>query len=119
MTKKTSTAPATEHVELKNVITPDGVKNVTVELVPFNYRNNEHTEFAFALADMMGRMPSPFSSINDAAKRFVELFMVHKEEDANNPNSDYSLVINDLRASRTLYNNATHQKQLFDFFENA
>lgn len=119
MTKTKEKALATTSVDLRNVIMADGTKDIRVELVPFNCRNNEHVEFAFAVADMMGRMPSPFATVNDAAKRFVELFMVHKAEDANDPTSDYALVYDDLRACRTLYNNATHQKQLFDFFENA
>ena len=111
------TKTVTNKVELQNVLCAEGTRNITVEVVPFNRRNNDHVEFAFAVADMVGRMPSPFATMSDAAKRYVELFMVHKEEDANNADSDFSCVYNDLRACRILYNTPEFQKQLADFFE--
>lgn len=109
-----------EKVVLKNVVMNDGtLKDIEIELVPFSYRNDSHVDFAFAYADMLGRIPSPFSSVSDAAVRAVELFMVHKEEEAKDPNSLYSAVHKDKRAARTVLGTASLQKALGDFFENA
>lgn len=108
-----------EKVELKNVITDEGMKNLTVELVPFNYRNDDHVRFAYNIGDMYQRLPSAFRDLSDAAHRFVELFVVHTEEDAQNVNSVYSIVQNDTRACRTLLNNVKFQKDITDFFVNA
>lgn len=109
-----------EKIELKNVLTEDGSqKNITVEVVPFDRRKDEHVEFAFAYSDMLSRMPSVFSTMTDAAVRAVELFMVHKEADEKTPTSDFYLVHADKRAARTLLNNSSLTKELFDFFENA
>lgn len=109
----------TRKITLKNVKTEIGSKDITVEVVPFNERNDSHVEFAFGVSDMMGRLPSPYSNVNDAARAYVELFMVHKEEELNNPVSNVSLVRADLRASRTLFHDPGFQKELRDFFENA
>lgn len=109
-----------EKMTLKNVLCEDGTqKNVTVEIVPFNRRNDEHVDFAFAYSDMLGGLPSPFKSMSDVAVRAVELFMVHKEDDAFNTSSDYFIVRKDKRAARTLFGNPILQKAVFDFFENA
>lgn len=109
-----------EKIELKNVLTEDGSqKNITVEVVPFDRRKDEHVEFAFAYSDMLSRMPSPFTTVTDAAVRAVELFMVHKEADTKTPTSDFYLVHADKRAARTLLNASSLTKELFDFFENA
>lgn len=108
-----------EKVLLKNVNTPAGDKDITVEIVPFSKRNDDHVDFAYAVSDMFNRFPSEFRNISDAARRCVELFVVHTEEQSNDPNSDFSLVYNDTRAARTLYNTASLQKQLSDFFVNA
>lgn len=108
-----------EKVTLKNVMCEDGEKDITVEIVPFNRRNDDHVDFAFAVSDMFNRLPSEFRNVSEVAKRFVEVFMVHTEEQANDPKSDFSLVYNDTRAARTLYNTPSVQKQLSDFFVNA
>lgn len=105
-----------EKITLKKVLTADGEKDITVEVVPFNRRNDDHVDFALAAADMYGRMPSEFRNVTDAAIRCVELFMVHKEADAANPESDYALVHADKRAARTLFNHPAIQKGLSDFF---
>lgn len=109
----------TRKITLKNVKTETGYKDITVEVVPFNDRNDAHVEFAFGVTDMTGRLPSPYANINEAARAYVELFVVHKEEELRNPLSDVSLVRADLRAARTLFNNPGFQKELRDFFENA
>lgn len=108
-----------EKLELRNVLTSNGDANIVVELVPFNRRNDDHVDFALAYADMLGRMPSEFRNMSDAAVRAVELFVVHKEEDANNAESDFSYVRADKRAARTVLNSMALQKALADFFENA
>jgi hypothetical protein len=109
-----------EKVTLKNVLCEDGSsKNITVEIVPFSRRNDDHVDFAFGYSDMLGQAPSPFRSLSDVAVRAVELFMVHKEDDAMDVNSDYYLVRKDKRAARTLLNTPSLQKSIFDFFENA
>ncbi len=105
-----------EKVELKKVLTADGEKDITVEIVKFNRRNDDHVDFALALADMYGGLPSPFKTLTDAAVRSVELFVAHKEEEAKDPASDFSLVHNDKRAARILFNTDSLQKDLNDFF---
>lgn len=105
-------------LELRNVLTPDGDKNIIVELVPFDRRNDDHVEFAFNYADMASGAPSPFKTENDAARRFVELFVVHKEADLLNEKSDVSCVRHDLRAARTALHDVDMQKALRDFFMN-
>lgn len=106
-------------MELKNVLTPDGERNITVQIVPFNRRNDAHVEFAFAYGDMCGRAPSEFRNMSDAAKRFAELFIVHKADDLKDANSDISCVLHDVRACRTAFLNPDVQKQLNDFFDYA
>mgnify|MGYP006867374078 CR=1 FL=1 len=109
-----------KQVEVKNVLTPTGEeRNFTVEIVPFNRRNDDHVRFAFAYLDMLNKLPSELSSVSDAAQRFVELFVAHKAEDISNPDSVYSCIVKDIRAARTLFNDRELQKSLFDFFENA
>lgn len=108
-----------EKVELRNVLTPSGERNITVEIVPFNRRNDEHVDFAFAVADMYGRMPSVFSNASEAARRFVELFVVHKADDLKDPESDISCVLNDVRACRIAFFNTKSQQEFNDFFGNA
>lgn len=105
-----------EKVELKKVLCGEVEKDITVEIVPFNRRNDDHVDFALAMSDMLGRMPSDFHSISDAARRCAELFIVHTEAQANDPASDYSYVLNDKRACRLLLNTASIQKALADFF---
>lgn len=109
-----------EKLELKNVLMQDGSsKNITVEIIPFNRRDDAHVDFAFAYADMLGRMPSPFSTATDAALRAVELFVVHKEAEAKNPESDFYAVAHDKRAARLVLNAPGLQDSLGAFFENA
>lgn len=105
-------------VELKNVLTPDSKRDIEVELIAFSRRDDEHVEFALAYADMLGGMPSRFRNPTDAALDLVRVFMAHKEDDANDPNSDYSCVYNDKLAARVLLNNIKVQKQINDFFAN-
>ena len=108
-----------EKITLKNVLTNDGVKDFTVEIVPFNRRNDDHVDFALSYIDMLGRMPSQFRTITDAAVRAVELFMVHKENDTAENTAIYEAVRSDKRAARELFNTPSIQKALNDFFENA
>lgn len=105
-----------EKVELKKVLCGGIEKDLTVEIVPFNRRNDDHVDFALATADLLGRMPSEFRSITDAARRCAELFIVHTEAQANDATSDYSYVLNDKRACRVLFNTPSIQKSLNDFF---
>lgn len=107
-----------ESVTLKNVLTPEGERDIVAQIVPFDRRKDEHVDFAFECADMYGRQPSRFSNVSDAARAFVELFMVHKADDATDPNSDYVCVLRDKRAARTLYHTPAFQQQLQDFFVN-
>jgi len=106
-------------VELKRVITPDGEQDLTVEVVPFNRRNDDHVDFAFAYMDMLGRVPSKFANVSEAARGYVDLFMAHKEEDAVDANSSFACVRKDVRASRVLFHQPKAQKELQDFFGNA
>lgn len=109
-----------EKITLKNVAVNDNEeKDFIVELVPFNRRNDEHVDFAFAYSDMLARLPSVFGSITDVAVRAVEIFMVHKEDEAMDVNSVYYAVHNDKRAARTLLHTPSLQKAIADFFENA
>lgn len=105
----------TTKVELKKVLCGDVEKDLTIEIVPFNRRNDDHVDFALAVADFYGRMPSNFQSITDAAQRCVELFVKHTGEQADDPNSDYSYVHADKRASRIIFNNPAIQKAIADF----
>lgn len=105
-----------EKVELKKVLCGEVEKDITVEIVPFNRRNDDHVDFALATSDMLGRLPSDFHSMSDAARRCAELFIVHTEAQANDPTSDYSYILNDKRACRLLFNTASIQKALADFF---
>lgn len=107
-------------LELKNVLMSDGSqKNVTVQIVPFNRRNDDHVDFAFAYVDMLSRVPSPFSTITDAAVRAVELFVAHKEAESKDVNSDFYAVVHDKRAARIVLNEPSLQASLGAFFENA
>lgn len=106
-------------IELKNVVRGVEDTDIIVEVMPFNHRNNEHVEFAFNYSDMLCNAPSPFKDVNDASRRYVELFMVHKADDATIPMSNFSCVYNDLRAARTLFHDLTFQAELGRFFENA
>lgn len=107
-------------VELKNVLFGQtGAQDITVEVVPFNRRNDDHVEFAYAYSDMLFRAPSEFENISQAARRYVAMFMVHKVEDETNPDSNLNKVLGDLRACRILFNQPETQKEFQDFFENA
>lgn len=109
-----------DNVELKNVLLKGGgSENITVKVVPFNRYNNSHVEFAYAYSDMLYRAPSDFTNVSEASKAYVKLFMVHKEEDEKNPESDFSKVYNDLRACRTLFHQDKISLDLNNFFENA
>ena len=55
-------------VTLKNVLTPTGERDIEVQVVPFDRRKDEHTDFAYAYIDMLGRMPSEFRNMSDASK---------------------------------------------------
>lgn len=110
-------------VDLKNVYSKDCERElVKAKLVPFNRRNDEHVDFVLAYADFLARVPNDkfgFADANDVARKFTELFMVHKEDDLKDVSSDFSCVLGDKRAMRTLLYNITFQKQMSDFFENA
>jgi len=108
-----------EKVVLRNVLVGNEEKDVTVEIVPFNRRNDEHVDFALGVMDMFGRVPSEFRNITDAAQRAVELFVVHKADDTVENKLIYDSVRNDKRAARFLFNTPSIQKSLNDFFENA
>lgn len=113
--KKTTTT-----VELKNVLFgTDGKENISVEVVPFNPRNDDHVDFAYTYADMLSGAPAAFENISQCARRYVELFMAHTTEDITNENSKFRKVYGDLRASRTLFHQPDMQKALQDFFEPA
>lgn len=110
----------TRKVLLKNVVFgTDGQEDIEVEVVPFNRRNDDHVDFAFAFSDMLQRVPSEFSSISDAARRYVQLFMVHSAADETNADSKYNKVCGDLRSARILLNQPETQLELTDFFGNA
>ena len=61
----------TKNVELKNVLFDGGQEDLTIEVVPFNRYNEQHTEFAFAYSDMLYRAPSEFRNISDASKAYI------------------------------------------------
>lgn len=104
---------------LKNVACNGIRKDIEVQVVPFNSLDDDHVEFAYNYSDMLFRAPSPFKTVSDAAKGYVALFMVHKKEDTTDTNSNYSYVMNDLRACRSLFNQDKIQQDINDFFENA
>lgn len=106
-------------VTLKNVLTPTGERDIEAQVVPFDRRKDEHTDFAYAYIDMLGRMPSEFRNMSDASKAYVRQFMVHKAEDEKNPESDFACVLSDTRAARTLLNTDETQQEFHAFFENA
>lgn len=108
-----------ETVELKNVITSDGEQDIAVQVVPFDKRNDDHVDFAFAFIDMAGGGRSAFSNASEASRRYVELFMKHTVDDESNQNSDFNKVRKDLRAARTLFFQPNIQNALKDFFANA
>ena len=103
-------------VKLTKVLTETGEKDITVTIVPFNRRNDDHVDFVLGVSDMFGRAPSPFKTVTDAAVRYVELFVAHTAEQADDPKSDYSLVHADKRAARILFNDPAFQKEMADFF---
>lgn len=108
-----------EKVTLKNVLFgKDGREDIEVEVVPFDPYNDAHVEFATAFVDCCGRMPSEFRNLNDVARAYVRIFMVHTKDDEVNPESKYRKVLDDLRASRTLFHQPNVAKALDDFFEN-
>lgn len=104
---------------LKNVLCPEGQRDINVQVTDFDRRKDAHVDFAYAYADMLGRVPSKFSNVSDAAREYVTLFMHHKQEDELDAGSDYTCVLKDLRACRTLFHQPDVQKQLQDFFVNA
>ena len=108
-----------DKVTVKNVRANGTLKDIDVELVAFDPFNDDHVEFAYNHSDMIYRAPSPFATISDAARGYVRMFMVHTSEDEKNPNSDFNMVLNDVRACRTLFHTENVQKALADFFENA
>lgn len=102
---------------LQNVLSgQNNEEDLDVEVVSFNRRNDDHVEFAFSYSDMLLKAPSDFRNISDAARRYVDLFMVHKAEDETNPESTYNKVRGDLKACRTLFHQPKIQKDLNDFF---
>ncbi len=105
-------------VTLKKVLTPESEQDFTVEVVPFNRRNDDHVKFAFDYIDMLGRKPSPFETESDAARAYAMLFMAHKADDLNDQNSAISCVLSDVRACRVLLFQAETQKEFHDFFVN-
>ena len=84
--------------------------------MPFDRYNNEHVEFGFSYADMIGRMPSEFRNLSDAARAYVRLFMVRKREDETDKNSDFNKVLGDLSSCRELIYNPKIVQELTDFF---
>jgi hypothetical protein len=105
-------------VTLKSVLTPTSSKDIEVEVMPFNRRNDAHVTFAFNYVDMLNRTPSPFKTESDAAKEYAALFMAHKEEELKDENSNISCVLSDLRACRTLLFQPDTQAELHSFFVN-
>lgn len=107
-------------IALKNVLFGDGRSaDINVEVVPFDCYDVKHVEFAYSYSDMLFRAPSPFKSISEAAQSYVAIFMVHKEVDKSNPESNINRVYNDLRACRTLFHQPEISQALDDFFVNA
>lgn len=113
--KKTSNS--LEKVEIKGVICPVGERDITVEVIPFNRRNDEHVEFAYSYSDMLYRVPSDFKNVSEAARKYAAMFIAYKEEDLTNPESDYNTICADTRACRTLFYKENFQKALQGFFE--
>ena len=110
----------TDKVMLRNVLYGDRQRrDMTVEVIQFDPYNDEHVEFAYAYSDMLYRAPSAFRNVGEAARAYVQLFMVHTKENEINPDSDYNHVLNDLRACRTLFNREGIILALDSFFENA
>lgn len=105
-------------VTIKGVLDGDKERDITVNTIPFNKRNDEHVRFAYAFSDMLFRAPSPFTDICDAAKAYVPIFVQHSSAEELDANSDYNLIYNDLRACRVLFNSPTIQKAFNDFFGN-
>lgn len=112
---------ATTEIEVKNVLDKNSKKAETlkVNVVPFDRYNDAHVEFAYSYSDMLYKAPSDFKSVNDAARAYVKLFIVHKVDDEKKESSTFSKVANDLRACRTMFNQDGIMLALNDFFENA
>ncbi len=110
-----------QEIELKNVLVKKSrtSEDLKVKVVPFDRYNDKHVEFAYAYSDMVYRAPSTFTSIDDAARAYVKLFLVHTEEDEKNEDSVYNKVARDTRACRTIFNQDVIMAELEDFFENA
>lgn len=109
----------TQKIELKNVLSNEASSDITVEVVPFDRYNDDHVEFAFNYQDMLLKVPSPFMTVSDASRGYVDTFMVHNSDDAKNENSDYRKVRGDLRAARTLMHQEGFMNAVHDFFTNA
>lgn len=109
-------AIATREIELTNVMTPSGTKDIKVTVVPFDRRDDNHVKFAFDVSDMMNGLPSPYRTQSEAAQAYVMFFMAHKDEDTKDENSDFMCVIKDLRASRILFMRPEVTKEFNDFF---
>lgn len=105
-----------DEVVIPNVIDGDSERDITVQVIPFNRRDDSHVEFAYAFSDMLYRAPSRFRDISEAARSYVTLFMRHTKEESNSAGSDFNLIMNDLRACRILFNHPKIQKDLNDFF---
>lgn len=106
-------------VSLKNVLTPDGERDIVAKVVPFSRRNEDHVQFAFDFADMLGGSPSRFKNQSEAARGYVETFMSRTVGEESDPSSDYSCVYSDLRAARVLFFQSETRKEFDDFFVNA
>lgn len=109
-----------QKITLKNVMYGnDSEKDIDVEVLPFNRRNDAHVEFAYAYSDMLFRLPSAYKDVSEISRAYVAIFMVRTKEQEQTEDSDFTLVYNDLRACRTLFNQPGIQQALNDFLGNA
>jgi len=109
----------TEKIELKNVLFDGGQCDITVEVIPFDRYKDEHVEFAYAYSDMLFRAPSEFKNVSEASRAYVRTFMVRKKDDETDASSNFSKVVGDLRACRTMFHQPNIMQALNDFFGGA
>lgn len=117
-TAKSAKEVKLEKVELKNVLFDGGQEDLTVEVMPFDRYDEKHTEFAYAYSDMLCKIQSELTSVSEASRAYVCIFMVHTIEDKKNRTSSFNKVLGDLRACRSLFHQPEVLKSLNDFFEN-
>lgn len=112
--------PVKRAVELKDVLVRSTrtKETLNVEVVAFDEFNDAHQEFAYNFSDLLYAQKSANfeSDRNTVARKYVELFLCHAAEDADNDKSVYSKVRGDLRACRTLLHQPEVEKEFLDFF---